>query len=173
MTTPKDSNPPATTALPSSAAKPGKAPGALDGAALRHLRGLGHALTPVVMVGKDGVTEAVLAALRAALLSHELVKVKVLSESPLDRHETAALLAAGTDAALAQVLGRTLLLYKRHPKKPKIELPGRPIRTPGAAKARRAKRKAKARATKTRAATANDRPDRHDRGGRGERSDSG
>ena len=171
MTTPKDSTSPATSATPT--AKIAKAPGALDGATLRHLRGLGHALTPVVMVGKDGVTDAVVAALRAALLTHELVKVKVLSESPLDRHATAALLAAGTDAALAQVLGRTLLLYTRHPKKPKIALPGKPIRSPGAAKARRTKRKAKARATKSRAATANDRPDRHDRGGRGERSDRG
>jgi RNA-binding protein len=146
----------------------------LDGAALRHLRGLGHALAPVVMVGKEGVTDPVLAALRAALLTHELVKVKVLAEAPLDRHAVAALLAAGTDSALAQVLGRTLLLYKRNPKKPKIDLPGKPIRTPGAAKARRAKRKAKGRATK--ANDRNERPDRHDASGvrgRGERSDRG
>jgi RNA-binding protein len=145
MTTTKESASPAT---PSTKPAPSPKPiSSLGGAALRHLRGLGHALAPVVMVGKDGVTDAVVAATRAALLTHELIKVKILGEAPLDRRDAAALLAAGTDSALAQVLGRTLLLYKPHPKKPKIALPGKAARTPGASKARRAKRKARAHAT--------------------------
>jgi RNA-binding protein len=162
MTTQKDSSPPPAAPTAKAAAK---TVAGLDAAALRYLRGLGHALAPVVMVGKDGVTDAVLAALRAALLTHELVKVKVLGE--IDRHDAAALLAAGTDSALAQVLGRTLLLYKRHPKKPKIALPGKPIRTPGAAKARRAKRKSKARAS----TVESHRPARHAPWGRGDPTD--
>ena len=96
---------------------------ALKGSAARHLRALGHDLSPVVSVGKDGVTDGLIDATRAALLTHELIKVKVQQEAPLDRHETATELAARTDSALAQVLGRTFLLYKRHPKKPKIVLP--------------------------------------------------
>ena len=96
---------------------------ALTGSAARHLRALGHALAPVVSIGKDGVTEGVVDATKAALLTHELIKVKVQQEAPLERKDAASELAARTDSALAQVLGRTFLLYKRHPKKPKIVLP--------------------------------------------------
>ena len=49
--------------------------------------------------------------------------MKVGTESPIDRKEAGPELATKTGATLAQVLGRTLLLYKRHPSKPKIELP--------------------------------------------------
>jgi RNA-binding protein len=85
------------------------------------LRAAGHHLSPVVQVGKEGVTPAVLKQLDEALLAHELVKVKVGSESPEDRFETAARVAAGPGVRLAQVLGRTLLVYRKHPRKPKFE----------------------------------------------------
>jgi len=104
---------------------PAPAPATLHGAAVRHLRALGHDLKPTVMIGKEGVTEALIAAADAALLTHELIKVKILSEAPVERQEAAEALAAGTRAVVAQVLGRTVLLYRRHPKKPKIELPRR------------------------------------------------
>ena len=97
-----------------------KAP-ALSGPALRQLRALGHDLKPVVMLGKDGITDAVTAAASAALKTHELIKVKIQSEAPVDRHEGARALAEATGSALVQVLGRTFLLYKRAPK-PKIIL---------------------------------------------------
>ena len=95
----------------------------LPGASLRHLRGLGHELEPVVMVGKAGITDSLVRATNAALLTHELIKVRVQGEAPVERREAAAALAEASDAVLAQVLGRTFLLYKRHPKKPKIKLP--------------------------------------------------
>jgi RNA-binding protein len=95
----------------------------LPGAALRHLRALGHALDPVVFVGKEGPTEALVAATAAALATHELIKVKVQSGAPVDRHEVAAALAAASESVLAQVLGRTFLLYKRRARNPKIVLP--------------------------------------------------
>jgi RNA-binding protein len=92
----------------------------------RKLRAAAHHLAPVVQVGKEGVTEAVLRQLDRALLDHELVKVKVGSESPEDRFQAAEALRDGAPgAALAQVLGRTVLLYRRHPRKPRYEpLPG-------------------------------------------------
>ena len=95
----------------------------LGGKALRHLRGLGHALDPVIHIGKHGVTDALVKEASSALEKHELIKVKVQGEAPVDRHEAADDLAAKTGAVLAQVLGRTVLLYRRHPKKPKIVLP--------------------------------------------------
>lgn len=96
---------------------------AIDARAIRFLRGLGHELQPVVQIGKEGVTAGVVAATSAALLAHELIKVKILAECPEDRHEAAAHVAEECKAALAQVLGRTALLYRRHPKKPRIALP--------------------------------------------------
>jgi RNA-binding protein len=103
--------------------RPAAADIAVTGRGIRHLRALGHHLDPVVQVGKEGVTDAVVAATREQLLAHELIKVRIGTEAPVDRKEAASDLAARTGATLAQVLGRTLLLYKRHPRKARIELP--------------------------------------------------
>ena len=89
----------------------------------RHLSGLGHALQPIVIVGKEGVTEGVVAALEQALLDHELVKVRVGNSASEDREQVADELAKRTQADLASVVGKTMLLYKAHPEKPKIKLP--------------------------------------------------
>jgi RNA-binding protein len=98
-------------------------PKTLSGKALRHLRALGHDLDPVIAVGKNGVTEALAKEAAQALLKHELIKVRVMQEAPVDRHEAAEDLATRTGSTLAQVLGRTFLLYRRNEKKPKIVLP--------------------------------------------------
>lgn len=95
----------------------------LTGAAARSLRALAHKLKPVVHVGKNGVTDELVAQVEAALLRHELIKIKVLSESPASRHDAGTELAERTRAELAQVLGGTLVLYKPHPKKPRIPIP--------------------------------------------------
>ena len=73
-------------------------------------------------MGNDGVTAGVLAALEQALWDHELVKVKLASEDRGTRKEQADALASGSGAEVAQVLGRTVLLYKRNPDEPRIEL---------------------------------------------------
>ena len=96
---------------------------ALTGKQRRHLRALGHHLEPVVQVGKQGLTDAVIAAADAALAQHELIKVRIGTECPDDRHDVAAHLAPALDGQIAQVLGRTVLVYRRHPKEPKIQLP--------------------------------------------------
>jgi len=95
----------------------------LTGKQRHHLRGLGHGLDPVVHIGKDGLSEAFVAAVDQALLDHELIKVRVLDTTGLDRHEAADELAKATQSEVAQVLGNTFLLYRVHPEKPVIELP--------------------------------------------------
>ena len=94
----------------------------LDGQQRRKLRALGHHLAVVVQVGHEGVTPGVLAALEQALWDHELVKVRLASEDRETRQEQAEALAFGTGAEIAQVLGRTVLLYKASPDEPRIEL---------------------------------------------------
>lgn len=94
----------------------------LTGKQKRFLKGLGHHLSPVVIVGKDGLTRAVTASIEEALSAHELVKVKILENCPVDRRDAADQLASVSGAALVQVLGRTLLLF-RPGDPPDISLP--------------------------------------------------
>lgn len=112
----------------------GRSAATLTGKQRRHLRALGHHLEPVVQLGKQGLTEATTRAVDRALGDHELVKVRLGTECPDDRDEVAEKLASELGAELAQTMGRTILLYRRHPKKPVIELP-----KPGAAGERRPK----------------------------------
>lgn len=87
----------------------------------RVLRGHGHAMSAVVQVGKSGVTEAVIKQVQQALADHELIKVKIGGECPSDRFEVADRLGGEPGINVVQVVGRVLLLYKRHPQKPRYE----------------------------------------------------
>jgi RNA-binding protein len=95
----------------------------LTGRQKRHLRALGQRLAATLHVGHDGVTEAVVAQADAQLAAHELIKVRISENAPQDRHETAEALAGCTHAELAQVLGRTALLYRARAEEPTIVLP--------------------------------------------------
>lgn len=106
-TSPTQTPPPGPAAAPAGAG--------LSGKQRRHLRGLGHHLDPVVLVGKEGVSEGLLGALEQALLEHELIKVRFLESVEGDRHDLAQALSRQSGAALIQVLGRTALYYKRRP----------------------------------------------------------
>lgn len=87
----------------------------------RRLRAHGHALQATVHIGKHGTTHAVIEQVAQALLDHELVKVKLGTECPETRFAVAARLGEGPGVKVVQILGRTVLLYKRHPKKPRFE----------------------------------------------------
>ena len=95
----------------------------LTGKQRRHLRALGQHLTATLHVGHEGVSEAVVAQAEAQLETHELIKVRMSENAPDDRHATAEALAARTRAHLAQVIGRTALLYRRRKEEPVIVLP--------------------------------------------------
>lgn len=92
------------------------------------LKSLAHGLAPVVQVGADGLTEAVERAASIALERHELVKVKLGQGFTGEREEAGRALAEKTGAALVQVIGRVVVLYRRRckddPKRPRIELVG-------------------------------------------------
>lgn len=101
-------------------------PMALTGKQRSHLRGLAHALDPVVQVGKEGVSAAVVAAVSGALAAHELVKVRVLESSPLSRSDCAVALASATSAETVGEIGRIVMLYLRNPDRPRIVVPKAP-----------------------------------------------
>jgi RNA-binding protein len=85
------------------------------------LRGHGHALDAIVRIGKAGVTPAITTHLNKALFDHELVKLKLEAECPDDRYTVADQLAEQPGVNVVQILGRTILLYKRHPQQPRFE----------------------------------------------------
>jgi RNA-binding protein len=89
-----------------------------------HLRSLAHPLKPILQIGKDGLTDAVARSVEGSLQSRELLKVKVLESAPADAAELGTALAAALDGVqLVQVIGRTVVLYRRHPETPEIRLP--------------------------------------------------
>ncbi|HEY4187425.1 MAG TPA: ribosome assembly RNA-binding protein YhbY [Polyangia bacterium] len=87
----------------------------------RALRGHGHPMSAIVQIGKAGVTEGVVKQVEQALADHELIKVKIGGECPTDRHEVADRLGAEPGINVVQMVGRVLLLYKRHPRTPRYE----------------------------------------------------
>lgn len=85
----------------------------------KYLKGLGHDLTANILIGKEGITERLVTATDLELSRHELVKVKIGTNSGLDKHDTAERLPAATGSALVQLLGKTMLLYRPNPDLPK------------------------------------------------------
>jgi RNA-binding protein len=84
----------------------------------RHLRSLGHHLTPLAMLGREGLTITVLDSIDILLTKRELLKVKLQNNCPLDRKEAAKELSTATGAAVAQVIGKMILLYRHNPDLP-------------------------------------------------------
>jgi RNA-binding protein len=95
---------------------------ALTSRQARTLRALAHHLSPIVHVGGLGVTDAVVDKLDKELEIHELVKVRVEADRAGVR-EASVRLAAGTRAEVAQVIGKTVVVYRARSKKPTIRLP--------------------------------------------------
>ncbi|HYM43420.1 MAG TPA: ribosome assembly RNA-binding protein YhbY [Steroidobacteraceae bacterium] len=91
----------------------------------RHLRGLAHALKPVVRLGNAGLTEAVVRETARALDDHELIKVKAPGGDREARDGIFATLAARTDSALVHRIGNVAVLYRPHPELPRILIPDR------------------------------------------------
>jgi len=90
----------------------------------RQLRGLAHGLKPIIRVGQAGISDAVVAETSRALEAHELIKVRVADMERDERNEALASLAARTDSEMVGRIGHTAILYRRHPKKPRILVSG-------------------------------------------------
>jgi len=89
-----------------------------------HLKSLAHPLKPILQIGKDGLTHAVLQSIRDAFHARELFKVKVLESAPEPAATVADTLAEQMEGVhVVQVIGRTIVLYRRHPEQPEIRLP--------------------------------------------------
>lgn len=80
------------------------------------LRSQAQSLSPVVMVGHEGITEGVIAALDAALTDHELVKVRFQDFKEMVR-DLSVQLSNKTSSALVSTTGFTAVFYRKNPEK--------------------------------------------------------
>jgi RNA-binding protein len=88
----------------------------------KFLRGLGHSLKPLVIVGDAGLTASVLAEFEVTLAHHELIKARVRATDRAARDEIVARLCSISGAALVQRIGNVALLYRPNPEKKKNRL---------------------------------------------------
>lgn len=97
----------------------------LTGSQRKYLRGLAHGLSPLVQVGKGGVTETLKASLQEQLATHELVKVKFIGFKE-EKEELSKELEKASSSDCAGIIGNIAIFYRPHrdPAKRKIVLPG-------------------------------------------------
>ena len=86
------------------------------------LKGLAHHLSPVVMLGGNGLTEGVLAEIDNALNHHELIKVKIAGADRETKQLIIDAIVRETKSSNVQTIGNVLVLY-RPSEEGKIQLP--------------------------------------------------
>ncbi len=97
----------------------------LTGYQRNFLRKKAHDLSPVVMLGKNGLSEEVAEAADKALEDHELIKVRFVDYKD-ERQVLARSLSEKLKATLVSVIGNVAILYRRSndPGKQDIHIPG-------------------------------------------------
>lgn len=94
----------------------------LTSAQRKYLRAQAHGLKPVVMIGAQGLTEAVIKEVERSLAAHELIKIRVLGDDRDAREAWLTEVCTATGAAPVQHLGKLLLIY-RPAETPRLSLP--------------------------------------------------
>lgn len=92
----------------------------------KYLRGLGHQLKPLIMVGDAGLSESLLAEYESTLNHHELIKVRIRVGDRDARDTIIDKLCTDSSAILVQRVGNVALLFRQNlRKKPekRIRLP--------------------------------------------------
>lgn len=83
----------------------------LKGKQKRFLRAQAHEMSPVFQIGKNPLTEEVVAEYEDALSKRELMKVQVLQNSSMTAKEAAVFIEDHSDITVVQVIGKVLVLY--------------------------------------------------------------
>ena len=95
----------------------------LSGKEKKYLRGLAHALNPVVLIGRNGYTEQVEAQINEALAAHELIKIKFIDYID-EKKEIAGKIAENLNCECCGSVGHTFIFFRQNenPEKRKIEI---------------------------------------------------
>jgi RNA-binding protein len=97
----------------------------LKGSARKFIRGLAHNLSPVVWIGKEGLTAATTQAVVDAFSSAEVIKVKLLGTDREERRALAAAIESAVGCECVGTIGQMAILYREHPEpeKRRVKLP--------------------------------------------------
>ncbi len=85
------------------------------------LRAMANDIPAIFQIGKEGITENMVAQLSDALNARELIKISILQNSSVDANEAMQELCVALDAQPVQCIGRRLVIY-RPAKEPVIRL---------------------------------------------------
>lgn len=94
---------------------------ALNSRQRQFLKAQAHSLNPVVMLGNDGLSEAVIKEMEASIAHHELIKIKLNAGET--RKEQAQAAADAVKAELISVVGRTAVLFRQDKENSRFILP--------------------------------------------------
>ncbi|AZG14066.1 MULTISPECIES: YhbY family RNA-binding protein [Cupriavidus] len=79
------------------------------------LRSRAHGLNPVVMIGAEGLTRAVLAEIDRSLAAHDLIKIRVFGDERDTRIAIYEAICDELDAAPIQHIGKLLVIWRPGP----------------------------------------------------------
>ena len=97
----------------------------LSGAQRKYLRGMAHYLKPLVQMGKNGLTDGVIASIDEVLDDHELIKVRRSASGAPAKAAMADEMAQRRGSHWVGMVGFIVILYRQQPdpEKQTIELP--------------------------------------------------
>jgi RNA-binding protein len=81
---------------------------------LTQLRAQAHKLNPVVIIGNNGLTPAVLLEIDRALNDHELVKIKVSIKDRSEKLIVINALCKQSNAILVKTIGHIAIIYRKN-----------------------------------------------------------
>lgn len=87
----------------------------LKGFQRKYLRSQGHHLDPVVMIGKNGLNEAVLEKINNSLESHELIKIRFLEYERSEKKTMCGKIESVTESECVGQIGHVALFFREHP----------------------------------------------------------
>lgn len=79
----------------------------------QHLKGRAHSLKPVIMIGSNGVTPAVIKEVDRALDDHELIKIRIQGADRDARQIMVDDIAAQTNSEMIQLIGAIGVFYRK------------------------------------------------------------
>lgn len=88
----------------------------------KQLKGIASTIKVKYQLGKNEISSTVLDMFEKAIVAHELIKIDVMKAVAEDKMQLALDLASKLKAEIVQVIGNSIVLYRRNPKNPKIQL---------------------------------------------------
>jgi RNA-binding protein len=87
------------------------------------LRALGNSIEPIIIIGKEGISEGIIKQADEALEAREILKASILKNSAIDARGACEEICEAIGADPVQVIGNKFIIYRKSKEKPSIKLP--------------------------------------------------